>query len=220
MDIVFRPETSSDHECRGLALLWRLAEGEPVTLLALAAAQGQPVATVQRALAGWPDVEYDEQGRIVGAGPILRPTRHRFEIEGRRLYTWCAMDTLVYPRLLGRPARITSACHALGTPIHLTIDDTGVTGLEPPTAVISLVTPEDLTSARSAFCSTCISSPAPRPPARRSTRTPTPPYSPWPRPTSPATASPGRPTRPPTPAAEAVRNRKPPSARVWVTGGL
>ncbi|GAA4888921.1 organomercurial lyase MerB [Pseudonocardia sp. C8] len=152
LDSVFRPETSASEGWRGLTLLRLLACGEPVTIEDLAAAHGQPVREVRRALASTPDIEYDEAGRIVGAGLTLRPTPHRFEIDGRVLYTWCAMDTLVYPRLLGRPARVTSPCQVTGIPIHLAIDDTGVTDVDPPTAVVSLVTPEDLTSVRADFC--------------------------------------------------------------------
>ncbi|WP_455153162.1 organomercurial lyase [Cupriavidus basilensis] len=36
---------------------------------------------------------------LVGYGLTLRETRHAFEVDGRRLYTWCAFDTLfrAYP---------------------------------------------------------------------------------------------------------------------------
>ncbi|NKQ55629.1 organomercurial lyase MerB [Amycolatopsis sp. K13G38] len=152
LDSVFRPETDVTGGWRALTLLRLLARGEPVTIEDLAAAHGQPVREVRRALASTPDIEYDEAGRIVGAGLTLRPTPHRFEIDGLVLYTWCAMDTLVYPRLLGRPAHVTSPCRTTGARIHLTIDDTGVTSIDPPTAVVSLVTPDDLASVRTAFC--------------------------------------------------------------------
>ncbi|WP_199429520.1 organomercurial lyase MerB [Qaidamihabitans albus] len=152
LDSVFRPDTDVSGGWRGITLLRLLARGEPVTLGALAAAHGQPVEDVRRALATSPDIEYDGHGRIVGAGLTLRPTPHRFEIDGRVLYTWCAMDTLVYPRLLASPARITSPCQATGAPIDLAVDDTGVTEIDPATAVVSLVTPGDLTSVRTAFC--------------------------------------------------------------------
>lgn len=152
LDSVFRPETATTPGWRGFVLLRLLAQGEPVSLDTLAAAHGQPVQDVRRALAVSPDIEYDEQDRIVGAGLTLRPTPHRFEIDGRVLYTWCAMDTLVYPRLVERSARVTSPCQATGTPVRLTVGDTTVTDIDPPEAVISLVTPDDLTSVRTAFC--------------------------------------------------------------------
>ncbi|WP_245900433.1 organomercurial lyase MerB [Prauserella shujinwangii] len=149
---MFRPETDTAGGWRGLTLLRLLSRGAPVIIGDLTAALGRPAGEVSRALAGTPDIEYDDQGRIVGAGLTLRPTPHRFEIDGRVLHTWCAMDTLVYPGLLGCPARVTSPCQATGTPVHLTVDGTRVTGIDPPTAVVSLVTPDDLTSVRTAFC--------------------------------------------------------------------
>lgn len=78
-------------------LLRLLAAGEPVTVEALAAAVGLRLCKVTRRLAAVPDTEYDEQGRIVGQGLTLRPTRHRFTVAGQELYTWCALDTLIFP---------------------------------------------------------------------------------------------------------------------------
>ncbi|WP_216207065.1 organomercurial lyase MerB [Amycolatopsis aidingensis] len=152
VDAVFGCERNTAHGWHGAPLLRLLAHGEPVEVETLAEAYGRPVHEVRQALAEAPDIEYDEHGRIVGAGLTLRPTPHQFEIDGHVLYTWCAMDTLIYPRLLAQPARVTSPCHATGTPIRLTVDGTGVTSVDPGTAVVSLVTPDDLTSVRTAFC--------------------------------------------------------------------
>jgi alkylmercury lyase len=85
-------------------LLRLLSHGEPVTIAGLAAAAGYPTDQVQRTVAGWNDTEYDAQGRIIGWGLTLRPTRHKFTIEGKQLYTWCAVDTLFMPAVIGRPA--------------------------------------------------------------------------------------------------------------------
>ncbi|MDQ6754035.1 MAG: organomercurial lyase, partial [Actinomycetota bacterium] len=49
-------------------------------------------------------------------------------------------------------ARIASTCHATGVPVRLSVGASGVTDVEPATAVVSLVNPEDMTSVRSAFC--------------------------------------------------------------------
>jgi alkylmercury lyase len=133
-------------------LLRLLARGEPVTVADLAAAAGRPEADVQQALAARPDTEFDEQGRIVGYGLTLRPTPHRFEVDGRTLYTWCALDTLIFPALLGRTARITSPCHATGTPVRVTAGPGGVAGVDPALAVVSVVTPQHAAAVREAFC--------------------------------------------------------------------
>ena len=135
------------------ALLRLLSHGEPVTIAGLAAATGQATDAVQRAVAGWSDTEYDLQGRIIGWGLTLRPTPHRFNIDSKHLYTWCALDTLFFPAVIGRPARVESQCAATGTPIRLTVDPTvGVSALAPSTAVVSIVTPEQMSSVRTAFC--------------------------------------------------------------------
>jgi hypothetical protein len=77
------------------------------------AATGRTGHQVRQALARLPDTEYDETGRIIGYGITLDPTPHRFEVDGRRLYTWCALDTLIFPAVLCRAARVADA-FALG----------------------------------------------------------------------------------------------------------
>lgn len=133
-------------------LLELLAKGRPVTPEQLARAAGRTTEEVRGALATMSDTEYDEQGRILGSGLTLRPTPHRFEIDEVALYTWCALDTLIFPAILGRTAHVTSPCHDTGQPVHLTIETSRVTNVEPATAVVSIVTPEAPASIRAAFC--------------------------------------------------------------------
>lgn len=133
-------------------LLRLLAKGDPVSVEELATAIGQPAETVRARLAADPDTEYDDEGRIVGQGLTLRPTPHRFTVAGQELYTWCALDTLMYPTLIGNAARIESTSPTSGQPIRLTADPHGATDVEPATAVVSVVNPEDMSSIRSSFC--------------------------------------------------------------------
>jgi alkylmercury lyase len=137
--------------------LWRpllqlLAQGEPVTVEQIAQATGHTPDQVREALAANPDTEYDEHGRITGSGLTQDPTPHRFEVDGRTLYTWCALDTLIFPTVLGRPAHVASPCQATGTPVRLTVEPDQVTSVEPATAFVSIVTPDAPTSIRTAFC--------------------------------------------------------------------
>lgn len=99
-----------------------------------------------------PDTEYDEAGRIVGHGLTLRPTPHRFTVDGQELYTWCALDTLMFPTLLRRRARVESTSAGSGQPISLTVEPDGITSVEPATTVVSVINPDDLSSIRSSFC--------------------------------------------------------------------
>ncbi|MFI5627587.1 organomercurial lyase MerB [Nocardioides sp. NPDC051685] len=134
-------------------LLRLLATGEPVTLDQLAAASGRGVADVRGSLDAVPDTEYDDQGRIIGQGLTLRPTPHRFTVAGQELYTWCALDTLIFPRLLDRPAHVESTSPTSGKTVRVSIDPSaGVTSVEPPTAVVSLVVPAADCSIRPGFC--------------------------------------------------------------------
>ena len=83
----------------------------------------------------------------------MRPTPHRFTLAGEQLYTWCALDTLIFPTLLERAASVESVSPTSGEPIRVTIDPVaGVTSVEPATAVVSLVNPDQITSIRSSFC--------------------------------------------------------------------
>jgi alkylmercury lyase len=147
-------QATSPRDAPGLyrALLRQLAHGEPVTMAQLAAATGQSVACVERTVAGWPDTEYDQEGRIVGWALTLRPTPHKFSVGGRQLYTWCALDTLFFPAVIGRRADIESPCAATGVPIRLVVDPAAVIALDPASAAVSIVTPEQMRSVRAAFC--------------------------------------------------------------------
>lgn len=147
-------QTTSFDSMGGLyrPLLRLLADGQPVKIEDLADAAGRPVDNIRQTVASLPDVELDDQGCIVGYGLTLRETPHRFEVEGKHLYTWCALDTLVFPAVLGRSARIESPCYGTGTPVRVTVEPTGVTSVDPATAVVSIVIPDEHAGIRSAFC--------------------------------------------------------------------
>ncbi|WP_235653771.1 organomercurial lyase MerB [Mycolicibacter icosiumassiliensis] len=133
-------------------LLRLLASGDPVDVTTLAATAGRTTEETRAQLAKVPATEYDDEGRIVGQGLTLRPTPHRFTLDGEELYTWCALDTLIFPLILGREARVESVSPASGQPVRLVAGPRGVCDVEPATAVISLVNLEDMTEIRSSFC--------------------------------------------------------------------
>ena len=141
-----------------LRLYGLLAEGAPVTLAALAARAEVSEEAARRAVAGVPGtgIARDAAGRIVGFGGLtLEPTRHSLSVGGRRLYTWCAFDTLFAPQLLGTAVDIASTCPATGKEIRLRATPEGVEEIAPAEAVLSFVTP-DLAACnadiRGAFC--------------------------------------------------------------------
>jgi alkylmercury lyase len=130
-----------------------LSEGEPVALERLAAAAGRPFEDVATALDEQASTERDEQGRLVGLVLTLRPTPHRFSVDGRTLYAWCATDTLMVPVILGKPSVVESTCPQTGRPIRIELAPDAVERLDPPEAVMSAVRPiGKLADVRAATC--------------------------------------------------------------------
>ncbi len=137
-------------------LIRLLAGGAPVSREQLAAGLGRPSEEVTEALRQCEDIIYDEQGRVVGAGLSLLPTSHRFEVNGHVLFTWCALDTLIFPVWTQHSAQISSSCPVTGQPIHLTVTPERLEHLDPPSGVLSLLIQDGLATCcniREAFCS-------------------------------------------------------------------
>ena len=151
---------SADSAATGNPLSWLwapllrgLARGRPVAVEDLTRATGRSPAAVRDGLAGLADTEYDDQGRVVGHGITLRRTPHQFTVDGQRLYTWCALDTLIFPTVLGRAATVASPTPGTGELVRLAVDPAaGVTELDPATAVVSVLIPDTTSGVRSAFC--------------------------------------------------------------------
>jgi alkylmercury lyase len=118
-----------------------LAEGEPVELERLAQASGWALEAVEAALDAQTSVERDDRGRLVGLALTLRPTAHRFTVDGHTLYAWCASDTLMFPVILGRPGIVESTCPQTGRPIRIELTPGGIERLDPPDTVVSAVRP-------------------------------------------------------------------------------
>jgi alkylmercury lyase len=90
---------------------------------------------------------------VVGWGLTLNP--HRFTVNAHQLYTWCAVDALLFPTIIGQRAHIESPCPTTHTPIRLTVDPvTGVADLQPATAAVSIPGPDELDPirVRTTFC--------------------------------------------------------------------
>jgi alkylmercury lyase len=122
-------------------LLHLLAEGKPVSVSQLAQAVGRSPGEVARTLACCTDLEVDGQNNILGMGLSLNPTAHRFEVNGHSLYTWCALDTLLYATAMDQTVQVTSSCPSTQSDIILTVSPDGIIALDPATAVISIVIP-------------------------------------------------------------------------------
>lgn len=133
-------------------LLTLLAEGRPVSVGRLAADLDRAEDEIAEAVAQLPNVEIDGRGEIAGYGLTLHETRHRVEVGGHRLFTWCALDTLTFPILLNETFAVESPCFSTGEPVRVRVGFDRVESLDPPGAVVSLVTPTQLFDVRGSFC--------------------------------------------------------------------
>ena len=128
-----------------------LARGKPASPEEIATSAKSPE-EVRAALDRFPSAEWDEQGRVVGLGLTLQLTPHRLELEGRTLFAWCALDALLFPILLGRPASIESPCRGTGELVHIEVTSAEIEAVEPTAAVVSIVAARDLANFRRVSC--------------------------------------------------------------------
>lgn len=152
LDSSFRESVDMEGRALFRRLIVLLAEGQPLSVERIAFAVKRPRDEVAVSLRRLPSLEWDKSGQVVGAGLTLRPTPHHFILNGRTLYTWCALDALMFPALLEQTVQVESPCVTTGTPVRVTVTPNGVEQVEPPEAVVSLVSVGASADIRRAFC--------------------------------------------------------------------
>ncbi len=126
-----------------LALYSGLAQGVPVSPSTIADRLEMPADRVVRQLRSWPGVYYDGDQRVIGFwGLTIAQMPHRLLVNGRRLYAWCAWDTLFLPALLGADVEVESACRATGNRVRLTATPQTLRSVEPAELVVSFLLPD------------------------------------------------------------------------------
>jgi alkylmercury lyase len=134
---------SLEEQRAAVALYRELAKGSPVHADQLGRALGVSLTesrTLLQREAVKPFVYADDGGRVLGFGGLAAaPMHHRFEVEGRTLWTWCAWDSLFIPEILGRSAHVTSADPENGEIVSLVVAPNCVESAVPETVVVSFI---------------------------------------------------------------------------------
>jgi alkylmercury lyase len=151
----FETLTRSPEECRiiGQTLQLLAANGSPVTPNDIAIhllVSDDTVTSVLRRFGA----EFDPEGNILGLGLTLLPTPHIYRVNGRKLYTWCAADALVFPVILKQSVHIESSDPVTRNKVQIYVTPDRVERIEPKGAVVSFVKNNiDATKIRESFCS-------------------------------------------------------------------
>ena len=137
------PKLDETKQRVALATYRRLAHGAPASLEEIARAAYVDLDEVGRILGDWKGVYTDCEGRVIAFWGLAIPrTKHRFEVDGVALHTWCAFDTLFLPELLDKTAQVESACATSGERVRLMVSPGGVQWVEPASAALSFLAPE------------------------------------------------------------------------------
>jgi alkylmercury lyase len=90
--------------------------------------------------------ERDRNGDVVGLVITLNETPHRYTMDGRQLFAWCAMDTLVLPTLFDRAGHVESVSPTSGETSTLDVTPEGLKTVSPRETVLSfpVVEPDEI----------------------------------------------------------------------------
>ena len=156
------PTMTGEEQRLGLEIYRQLSGGEPVSTAGLAHALAVSAGAVNDLLRqrNLQCLTYlDSDGCIVGFGGLaIRPMPHRFNLNGRKLFTWCAWDSLFMPIIPGQVAEIASPAPGGSGLVRLRVGPNGIERVEPEDAVMSFLLPTtqtfqaDALKAMASFC--------------------------------------------------------------------
>ncbi len=136
------PNLSAIEQRIAVGLYRLLAKGEPVSPGRVAQHLDLSTSLVREVLNSWPAVYFDDEKSVIGFwGLAVQETPHRFKVDGRQLYAWCAWDSLFIPELLGKTAEVESTCPISGQTISLTVGPRRVESFSPDGVVVSFLSP-------------------------------------------------------------------------------
>jgi len=144
-------EMGSESMSQFAKVLTLLAQGKPVAVGKVAEGLGMLEKDAKTWLVKY-GAEFNNSGEVVGLGLTSVPTPHAFEVDGHHLYAWCAGDTLIFPVILGKTARVESTDPISGARIRLIATPEGVQNLQPATALLSWPKHADSADIRGSVC--------------------------------------------------------------------
>lgn len=120
-----------------------LAEGRPLSAEQVSTNSGIPLRSVKTAFRYMrrTGADFDADGNLIGNALTLRPTLHKFTVDGKELYAWCALDTLFLSGLVGKTAEVESTCPTTAETVRLTISPSGIEAMEPAQTVLTVTIP-------------------------------------------------------------------------------
>jgi len=119
-----------------------LSKGEPVSPNRLAEAWGIPLEQVQAIFeqaSSLGTLQLDDAGNMVGSAISLLPSSHKFQVNGKTLYAWCAYDAIYAPGVIGSDAVIDSVDPITNEPIRIKVSPDGVMKSKPEGVVATVV---------------------------------------------------------------------------------
>ena len=121
-----------------------MAAGRPVAPAEIAVASGAAPAQVENALATWPAVFRDGEGRVVGFWglTVAEMPPHQIEARGVRLWAWCAWDTLFLPEVLNTTVQVRSLSPGDQQTIELRVAGGQIESVAPNDVVVSFLKPD------------------------------------------------------------------------------
>ena len=127
-------------------LLDAIAEGQPVSTTGFAQRTGLDAEAVDEIFSQMRNEgsEFNAEGALVGKVLTQIPTPHHFNLSGKELYAWCALDALFLAGLMGRTAQVESTSPATGQEIRLTVAPDHVENSNPDGIVLSIIIPGKL----------------------------------------------------------------------------
>lgn len=115
-----------------------LAQGRPVSVEEIASAAGADPGAVEGAV-DLARCKRDAKGRLIDLyGLTLTPTLHRLTIDGKVLFSCCALWAQVIPKLVERSVQVDSVDPMRREPVSLAISPARIESVDPPGATATL----------------------------------------------------------------------------------